>query len=151
MKRKILFFILLPLVLSLSGCSMSFTYVLVNETDQPIEVIYKLKRTSPDAPAQYVSNEKPAVLTVKELEKSRHEWRDLTSNQYEFDGATGTYKVSLGPDEVLRITSNRGGDDDFDIASISIRGAKGSVDLKGDQTRAQFKGESDTRYVLRYR
>lgn len=151
MKRKILFFILLPLVLSLSGCSISYTYVLINETDQPIEVVYKLKRVSPEAPAEYVSNEGPALLTVKELEKSKYEWHELTSDQYEFDRTTGTYKVSLGPDEVLRVTSNGGGDDDFDIASISIRGAKGSVELKGDQTRAQFKGESDTRYVLRYR
>ena len=72
----------------------------------------------------------------------------------EFDNLTGTFTVGVAPDEVLLLTYayNYGGDEnEFDLARIKITGAKGSIDLEGRQAQTQFKIESDTKYVLRYR
>ena len=153
MLRKLFFpllFILLPL---LSACSYRSDFVVINKSDAPIEVRYQLKRWTPETPGKFVDFNPPAKLTVGDFQKSDHQWQKLSKTQYGFDNLTGTFTVSVGPDEVLLVdfaSNYRGDDNEFDLAAIHITGAKGSVDLQGRQAQTQFKIESDRQYVLRY-
>jgi len=128
--------------------------VVINKSAGPIEVRYQLKRYTPETPGRFVDVHAPAKLTVAEFQKSEHEWNNLRSDQYQFDNLSGTFTVSVAPDEVLFLqsASNYGGDEnEFDIASIQISGAQGSIDLQGRQAQTQFKFEASTTYALRYR
>jgi hypothetical protein len=154
MKHRILVVILLLFVLIMSGCSYRYDFVVVNKSDGPIQVQYRLKRHTPETPGKFVDINPPAKLTLQEFQKSKHEWQDLPKDAYGWDNSTGTFSVSVASDEVLLIdyTYNYGGSEDqFDLASIKITGAKGSIDLEGKQAQTQFKIESDTKYVLQYR
>ena len=154
MVRKLFFPLPFILLLLLSACSYRYDFVVINKTDAPIEVRYQLKRWTPETPGKFVDFHPPAKLTVGEFQKSEHHWQDVLKGQYSFDNLTGTFTVSVAPDEVLLVDfayNYRGDDNEFDLAAIHITGTKGSIDLQGRQAQTQFKIESDTRYVLRYR
>lgn len=154
MTRRSLLAISLASVLLLSACSFSYDFVVVNNSDEVIEVQYKLKRQTPETQGKFVDIKPPAKLYIKEFEKPGRAWRDLPKEQYHFDNQTGTFTVSVAPDEVLLVdyTDNYQGDEDqFALAGIKITGATGSMILEGRQAQTQFKKEFDTEYVLRYR
>ena len=93
-------------------------------------------------------------MTLSEFEKSEYQWRHLAKDQYQFDNLTGTFKVSVAPDEVLLLDfayNYRGDENQFDLVSIKIDGASGSINLEGRQAQTQFRLEGDTKYILRYR
>jgi hypothetical protein len=154
MIRILLFSISCVSLLTLTACSYRYDFVVINKSDKPIEVRYQLKRYTPETPGKFVDINPPAKLTVTEFQKSEHHWQNLPETQYAFDKLTGTFTVTVAPHEVLLVdyAYNYGGDEnDFDLANIRITGAKGSIDLEGRQAQTQFKLESDTKYVLRYR
>jgi hypothetical protein len=151
MKHSILSLVILFLVVMMSGCSYRYDFVVINKSARPIEVQYKLKR---HPSGQYADVSTPAKVMLSEFEKAEYQWRHLAKDQYQFDDLTGTFKVSVGPDEVLLLDfayNYRGDENDFDLASIKIDGASGSIDLEGRQAQTQFKLEGDTKYILRYR
>jgi hypothetical protein len=154
MKQGILFLVILFLIVMMSGCSYRYDFVVINKSDRPIEVQYKLKRYTPETPGKYVDINTPAKVTLSEFEKSEYQWQNLANDQYQFDNLTGTFKVSVAPDEVLLVDfayNYRGDENEFDLASIKIDGASGSIDLEGRQAQTQFRIERDTKYILRYR
>jgi len=150
MTRKLLTLFVLGLTIALGGCSFSFTFVVINKSDHTIEVEYTLKHY---IQGKYGYSEAPAKIPVTDFEKTNHEWRKLNQQEYEFDAVSGTFKVLLGPDEVLLVdrVSESSIDSGFRLASIRIEGPDGSVCLEGRQAQTQFKPEGDTNYVLRYR
>jgi hypothetical protein len=138
----------------MSGCSYSYDFVVVNKSDGFIEVQYKLKRHTLETPVNFLDSIPPAKLGVKEFRESSHVWKNLPKEQYDFDNLTGTYTVSVAPDEALLVEHlyNYGGNEnDFDLASIRITGAKGSISLEGRQAQMQFELESTTQSVLQYK
>ena len=150
MTHRILFLTMLFLVPVLSGCSYRNDFVVINNSDRAIEVHYKIKGHTPKTP---VALNAPAKLALKEFEKSEYKWQELPKDQYEFDNLTGTFRVSVAPDEVLLVDyayNYTGEEDRFDIESIRIDGVRGSMDLKGREAQTQFKVEG-TKYILRYR
>jgi hypothetical protein len=151
MKHRILSLVVLCLVLMMSGCSYRYEFVVINKSDRPIEVQYQLKR---HASGQYADINTPAKVTLSEFEKAEYQWRNLAKEQYQFDNLTATFKVSVAPDEVLLVdfALNYSGDEsEFDLASIKIDGARGSIDLEGRQAQTQFRFDEDRKYILRYR
>ena len=154
MVRKLYF--LLPLIfpLLLAGCSYRYDFVVINKSDVPIEVRYQLKRWTPETPGKFVDFHPPAKLTEGEFQKSDRQWRDVSKDQYAFDNLTGTFTVTVAPDEVLLlqwVSNYQGNENEFDFARVTISGSKGTIDLEGRQAQTQFKVESDTKYVIRYR
>jgi hypothetical protein len=139
MKRRILLTMLLASVLLLSACSYGYDFVVVNKSDVVIEVQYKLKRHTPETPGKFVDINPPAKLSVSEFKKSKPAWRELAKEQYNFDNATGTFTVSVAPEEVLLVEyvyNYRGDENQFDLENIRITGAKGSINLEGKQVGA---------------
>jgi hypothetical protein len=93
-------------------------------------------------------------VSVDEFKQAEYHWQKLSREDYLFDKTTGTFMVNVAPQEDLLIdqTSNYMGDENqFDLISIKISGANGVIDLQGKQAQTQFKIESDTKYVIRYR
>jgi hypothetical protein len=154
MMRILLFALLIASLLLFSACSYTYDYVVVNKSNELIEVQYKLTRRAPENLGKFVDIRLPAKASVTEFEKSKPEWRDLQKEEYSFDNSTGTFTVKVAPDEALLVDSfsDAAGDEGrFGIASITINGSKGSINLQGRQAQTQFKPESDTKYVIRYR
>ena len=152
MVRKLSFPLLILLLLS--ACSYGYDFVVINKSDAPIEVRYQLKRWTPETPGKFVDFHPPAKLTVGEFQKSAHQWQKVSKDLYSFDNLTGTCTVTVAPDEVLllqSVSNYQGSENQFDFALIKITGSKGTIDLEGRQAQTQFKVESDTNYVLRYR
>lgn len=153
--KRVLIFPTFALVLLLTACSYISSFVILNETEQPIEVRYKVK-PSPLDPLQTVGL--PAKTAKANIRNRDKEWQTLTPEQYKFDREARTLTIQVMPDEALqveRITNYRGHDnaypDSFAIEEISIKGASGEVKLQGDQARRSFIEESGSTYTLTYR
>ena len=152
--------VLIPLtfvfVLLLTACSYTSSFVIVNATDQPVEVRYKATGSLSD-PIQMVGV--PATTTEASLRDQDREWQTLSSEQYSVDREARTITVRVMPHEALRIariTNYRGHDDTsttstFIIEEISLNGTGGEVRLQGDQVRRGFVAESESLYTLTYR
>jgi hypothetical protein len=136
--RYIFLALLLLLVCTLTACSFSTDFVIVNASNSPIEVRYKIGETGINA--LDVAG-RPATLAVSKL--SSREWQELSSTQYAFDQGARTVTVSLMPDTALRVTRVRDWSESstmpsFIIQEVNIIAASGEIILKGDQVYKSF-------------
>jgi hypothetical protein len=154
--KRVLIFLTFALVLSLTACSYTSSFVVINGTEQPIEVRYKVKGSLSD-PFQMVGE--PAKTTEVNLRNSDKEWQPLSPEQYSLDREARTITVQVMPHEALRvgrITNYRGHGDSspattFIIEEINLKGVSGDVRLQGNQARRGFIEESANLYTLTYR
>ena len=126
----------------LTGCSFSVDFVVVNESDRPIEVRYRIRGNSSEPLSKTT---KPATLPSAQLHS--REWRELPSEQFAIDSVNRTVTVQVKPGEALRIANVRdygadSGVTDFIIMEIQIVGTSGGVSLQGDQVYKSFVAES---------
>ena len=149
---------LIPLTcvtLLFSSCSYSTDFVVVNESYQAIEVLYKLKTEF----GQLSSLDAPVTTNSSELDsKDRPNWLKLAPTHYEFDESTRTVTVRLEAGKALRVTTmhNYGNDHSqkaasFPIDYISLSGPSGSITFAGNQTRVSFRYVSANLYTLTYK
>jgi hypothetical protein len=126
----------------LGGCSFSTDYVIVNSSEEPVQVTYTIAPTSID-PLAATGVGIPAMLPTSQL-YGRREWHKLSAAEFGFDRTNRTVTVSLPPNQGLLIT--RGGDynpkppvaEKFIIEEIRIAGPNGEIILKGDAVRKAF-------------
>ncbi len=147
-----LFFVLL-----LTACSYSTDFFIINRSDSPIDVEYKIK-IYPNNPVLY---DVPAKIPISQLENKStpgYQMEKLSNNQYQFDKETGIVKVQVLPNEALWISSFSGYDgykyehlEYFSIQEISIKGIEGETKYTKRQTLGAFSKVSDTLYTLTYR
>lgn len=130
--------LLLLFALTLAACSFSTNFVVINASDQPIQIRYKIAQTGIDP---LVAARKPATLPTSRI--STREWQELPSTQYGFDHDGRVVTVSLSPGVGLRI--HQGGEwdehyagENFTIEELDIKGANGEINLKGDQVYKGF-------------
>ena len=152
-----LFLVLLSSVAALTACSYSTNFVVINATNNSIEVRYRIKKPiDPLAPSRLP--EVPAVKQISELDR-QIPWRELPASRFTFDPDTRVAVVSLMPGETLRVEQrklNDGTQDDsyqnanFSIEEIKITGNIGEVTLRGEQVRRSFVPVSKTLYTLTY-
>ena len=124
------------------ACSFSTDFVVVNASDYPAVVLYKIGETGIE-PLRVTRT--PATLDSSQM-RSR-DWKELSSSEYLFDLEKRTVTVSIMPGKSLRI--NQGGEwreretpANFIIKEIEIRGTNGEITLKGDQVYKSFVPES---------
>ena len=147
--RHIFLILLLLFSLVLTACSFPTDFVVVNESDHPIRIRYKLGEGSMDP---LVESGRPATLEASQL-RSR-EWRELSATQYSFDRANRTVTVSLMPDEALRMTHGGEGEKNtcaeinYLVKAVDISGGAGELILKGDQVSKSFVVEPKPFYSL---
>lgn len=137
------------------SCSYSTDFVVINKSNQTIEVLYKIK----NHPGPLASIDKPATVDVSQLkEKGGQNWTRLASTQYVLDEASRTVTVRLEAGKALRVTTmfhyfgHHDPQDaaDYPIEYINLTGASGSITLAGDQARMGFTEVSRALYTVTY-
>jgi len=154
MIRRVVLLIVLTSLVVIAGCSRSYDFVVINNSSGTIEVKYRLQPYTLDAQGKYLIDNAPVTVLLEDFEKAKYEWHKLRKDEYEFDDVTGVFSVNLAPAEVLWVdhtTNVTVNDGQFHLGSIRISGPNGSINLEGKQAQAQFKIESDNKFVLRYR
>ena len=157
MRRSILLFIVF-FALTFAACSYSTAFVIVNDSDQPIEVRYKVNRGA----GVLSSGEAPAKIAASQVaNRYRTQWRSLSPAEYQANQTDHaiTLTVKVMPHEALWVTSmfhDIGDDDPNDVASwpideISIAGADGGMTFTGQKARKSFVYVSRVLYTLTYK
>jgi hypothetical protein len=154
--KRVFIFLTFAFVLLLTACSYTTNFVILNATDQPVELRYQLKDTPRDV--IQVAGE-PRKTAGEKLRNSDKEWRLLAPGEYAVNREARTVTIRLMPHEavLVRQLTNYGGHDDtsdaeaFAIEEIRLDGASGVVTHQGDQARRSFIRESDNLYTLTYR
>ena len=95
MKRLFLLAIVLCSTLILSGCEAFSDFVIINQSDDFIEVVYELKTGRKSITPNYT--------TLKEFNDNKFHWQIIPDDRQKFEN--GAVKVTLAPNEVLRIES----------------------------------------------
>jgi hypothetical protein len=156
MKRKFAAVLLLASALMSSGCSIICEFIVVNDSDAPLEVRYTHK---PSAMPHEGRFQVPGVVGAGRVDDSGKEWRQVPPERYTIDYKTGHVWVKVLPGEALRVAEitnysghDRQSDDSlFHIDSLSLDGARGSAKYQGRQAMTQFVDTDGGTYVIRYR
>ena len=147
--RKLSLLALIVLSVFLSGCSTSSELVLINRSDRPVEVRYRIKESFGFAPEQ------PAIKTLAELKDDDTVWRKLPADQYVADSHSQTVTVTVAPNTALLVDRVSGTQvpraDSFVLSELVIRGAYGTIMLHGEQLRKSFVSEKRQRYAIEYK
>lgn len=92
-------------VLALTACSYSTNFVVVNASNNPIEVRYTLNPpVNPVAPSRLA--EVPSVKPISQLDR-QIPWQELPTTRFTFDPSTRTAVISLMPGEGLRVEQRK--------------------------------------------
>ena len=124
-----------------AGCSFSSDFVILNNSDQPVQVTYTLAESGSDVPS-ITGTGTPAVLDVDDLRG--RDWRPLSKDEYSFDPPTRTVTVSLPPNQALLIDGGGEWRSDsecpsgFDIERVQLIGIKGWKVVEGDNACKSF-------------
>lgn len=156
---KILALVLLIAYSSLlTACSYAADFVIINESDSPIDVRYTVKRSTV---GPLVASGLPATIEASQLSShGGQQWKELAGNQYQLiqESNVDIAIVRVMPKEALRITDVRDykghsaqRNINFPIEEINITGASGELILTGKQTRLAFMEVSKALYTLTYR
>ena len=144
MKRAFSSLMLVVAMLALSACSSVDDFVVINRSDVSIEVVYTFKRLESGGDNVQL----PRVMDAAKLEKTNQHWETVPSEQYVFDSQAGRIAIRLAPGKALLLTSignyredSEGAEQRFGIASLSIKGAKGTIRVDGHQARMLFRKE----------
>lgn len=130
--------LLLLLALTTAACSFTVDFAVINVSEQPVEITYRIGATGIEPLA---ATRKPAVLPASRI--SSREWQELSPAEYAFDSEKRTVTVSLQPGQALRVYQGSDSDahnagDNFIIRELSLKGAGGEVTFKGDQVYKGF-------------
>ena len=153
---RFLQFALAAFLITLSACSTSENFVVLNRSLSPISVLYQWKGCSDGESTTGSDRMWPAKLSIREFEQGDREWRVLTDEQFNSDGCI--FSVDVKPNEALRIerTFNYGGSSKdtrhlhFGIHDITITGRNGSIHLVGSQAQNGFQENKSGDFVINY-
>lgn len=155
--RSILFVSLVLLALTFAACSYVTEFVVVNESERPIEVRYKVKGTPSGFPPL---NEIPVKMDASQLGSHKRDmWKELSPDQYRLNQEQRTVTAVLQPHEALLVTSMHhyiGDEDPIDVANwpideVGVTGADGGITFTGQKARKSFCYVSRVLYTLTYK
>jgi hypothetical protein len=158
---KVTLRLLIPMVLGsyvllLTGCARLTLFVVVNRSDRPIEVRYKIKQSSSDI---RLVCDPPAVMMASQLGTGQH-WQELSDAQYKLERDSRLLTLSLKPGEALKITvihTPQNEQDElmetqrFCIEEIEVTGDVGGIRLQGRQSYYGFRTEPGDFRALTYK
>jgi hypothetical protein len=145
--------LLILFALTFTGCSYAVEFVVVNESNQPIEVQCKID--GPGDPAGVVGP--LSVVNTSQLRAGDRAWRKLSDGEYKVESDGRTVAARVMPGEALLVkrlhdTSIKNGEPAyFPIEEIVIAGAKGEIKLHGKQVPKAFIAETDRLFILAYK
>lgn len=154
--RSILLTLIIVFSLTSAACSYTTDFFVVNASESPIEIRYKVK-SPPHAPQplEFV----PAIKLSARLEdRKKEDWKDIAADRYQIDQATRTVTVKLLPQEALfvgKVFHYFGPDDaddlkSFPIEEMNVSGVVGEMKFSGKQLLKAFSKQSVMLYTLSY-
>ena len=142
-----------------SACSFGTGFAVVNESDQPIVIRYKVSRYGGELvpevdPVSLVGG--PFIIKASPLRSGVKDEQWLPESEYQVDRMTGAIIVRLLPGEVLRITlvkdySEDNGPPVLHIEELNIVGAYGEIRFRGKQVNRAFAYKTSSLYTLTYK
>ena len=145
--RKLSLLALIALSVFLSGCSTLSKLVVINLSGKPVEVRYRFK--------DHFGSEEPKIKTVAELDDDDAVWRRLPAEQYVSDSHSNTITVTVAPNTALLVDTVSGPQvpsaESFGLSELVIRGAYGTIMLRGEQLRKSFAEEKRQVYAIKYK
>jgi hypothetical protein len=156
--RYCLIFSMLVWVSLLTACSYLTNFVVVNSSDQIVEVRYKVKKPGQSVSGILMLPIKPAIKPASQIEE-QNPWRDLSTSEFTFDPDNRIVTISLKPGDALRIEQRnlvdgpqdeRNQASNFAIEEIILEGANGVIRLEGEHARKSFLPQSKKTYTLTY-
>jgi len=154
--RRLMLIALLGIVTVFSSCSYLTDFIVVNQTENPIVVLYKVK----DYPGPFSPPVAPSTIPVSQLNtKGGQSWNRISADHFIVDEANRTVTVRVNSYEALLVTTmhhyvgheDKGDAEEFPITEISISGVHGNMDLLGEQARTSFSKASRALYTLTYK
>lgn len=152
--RKINLILLLASVSLFTACSQAIEFIVVNESDHPIQIRCKVM----DLPGDPVAMIGPlSVTNASQLRAGNSEWRELSNGGYQVDHENRTVTVSTMPGEALLVkrvhwSDMKDGEPmSFSIEAITITGASGEIMLQGRQVSKAFVQEKNQLYTFTYK
>lgn len=136
-----------------SSCSYSSQFVIVNRSNAPVDVEYVI--ASKFDSLENTAN-KPYKMDLSNWDSrfGEKEWRDVAQNEYRFDAATKTCRITLLPNEVLRFYHERdraNGEYEFRVASLKLSGVNGEILFEGKEFYKQFEKTGQHSYSATYK
>jgi len=131
-------------------------FVVINRSDRPIEVRYKIKQSPSDI---LLVCDPPAVMMASQLGTEQH-WQELSDAQYKLDHDKRLLTMSLKAGEALRIivihTPQNEQDElteaqRFCVEQIELRGDYGDIGFQGRQSYYGFKSEAGELRAINYK
>lgn len=159
--QTIVYLVILGSVILLTACQGTVSFVIVNESDRPLLVKYKMKLANYAVPGSrdIPSEVTPKVLDLNTWDKdkfSETDWQTKASTVESFDFDTGAFVLTVPPKEVVRIL--RGSDslvyrDDsenfFPLVNLETSDDEGAVHVyPSGRMLSQFKERGKGNYFL---
>lgn len=138
MKKTFLFTSIICSALILSGCQFFSEFVVVNNSEDFIEITYEAINPG-------YSSLTPNFVTLEEFNKNETKWRIIPKDKHKIDKEKGIVEVKLAPSEVLRIASvnavriQEKPYDELNLKNLKIVGKNGSIFLDGIKVFEGFK------------
>jgi hypothetical protein len=150
--RQLTLFALLAYACLLTGCSYLTDFVVVNESDQSVQVHFRIK----DYPGPFAPPIAPATIAISGLStKGNDVWDELPGGADRVDQENRTITVELISQNALRIARlhNYAREDSSDAArfpveEILVTGQSGDMKLTGEQLRLACVEKSKALYSL---
>jgi hypothetical protein len=151
--RHLAFILLLASVSMLTACSYAVEFVVINESDQPIEISCQAEGSGD--PVAIIG---PLSMTnTSQLRNGNLEWRKLSDGEYQVDRENRIVTARAMPNEALlieRVHWSEVQDDgsiSLPIERITIVGANGEISLQGREVSKNFTSETKWLYTLIYK
>jgi hypothetical protein len=142
---------MLGVVLFCVACSFSDEFVVLNASNEPIEVRYRLKKIEGRIDPPGI----PETLPSSQLTSNERRWVRVSGNRYQIDSENRTVSVRVMPGEALLIVrlSNYSSADgkEFPLEKIEVRGANGFQDFTDGQVLSAFSTDVERIHSLNYK
>ena len=148
------------LVCLLTSCQSSINLVIVNESGRPVIIKYKAKlanytpQGSREMPVEFL----PKVIDLETWDRDKFsdsDWQTKAAALKSFDFGTGSFVLSIAPNEVVRILKDSDsvmyrGDADayFPLVSLEVSDDSGREIVYPAGLRSQFSKRGSGNYYL---
>lgn len=148
MKRIFLALLVSVSAILMSGCSTVEYFMIVNESDAPLEIVLKWKDglKGPLRKHSYVGFNGRKFDRLEPLDDMKAGDKNEIRIMLDPKQAISVHSIYQWPREAIR----RLVDSDYRVYQIDLKGAKGEMHLSGEQAWFQFR-EMDQGYFLIYR
>ena len=134
----------------LTACSFGYSIVIVNDSDEPLEVYYKINEGGFGEPSVKSLEDWNAQKSIKRFWTEEKSWRNLPETEYGTNFEKRERIVKIAPRQVIQIetghynpiTEEYG--DLTDIIELKINSSNGEIAYKGRLLLNQFEKDGYT-------